>query len=123
MVGAERLHQPGLRDDGAAGGTLPIVMRAHEGVENPMTGIVREIVEPERLVFTNVAADHEGKPLIERLTTVTFAEHGGKTKLTLETRVVGVVDLAARMLDGMEQAWTQSLECLEGLLASGKRSI
>jgi uncharacterized protein YndB with AHSA1/START domain len=37
-----------------------------------MRGIFREIVEPERLVFTNIAVDADGKPLIDGLTTVTF---------------------------------------------------
>jgi uncharacterized protein YndB with AHSA1/START domain len=95
-----------------AGGTLRIVMRAPDGVQHPMTGVVREIVEPERLVFTYVAVDQAGKSLLEGFTTVTFAEHGGKTKLTVATRAVGLVDYAARMLDGMEEGWTQSLERL-----------
>ncbi len=77
-----------------------------------MKGVFREIVEPERLVFTNVAVDKEGNPLLDGLTTVTFAEHGGKTKLTLQTRAVALVAAAARMLEGMEAGWTQSLERL-----------
>ena len=68
--------------------------------------------EPERLVFIAVAEDKEGKPLVEGLTTVAFAEHDGKTKLTLQTRAVGFVPGAAGMLMGMEPGWTQSLERL-----------
>ena len=59
-----------------------------------------------------VAVDQAGKSLLEGFTTVTFAEHGGKTKLTVATRAVGLVDYAARMLDSMEEGWTQSLERL-----------
>jgi uncharacterized protein YndB with AHSA1/START domain len=102
MAGPEGLHQP---CDMAArpGGILRIVTRAPDGLEHPGTGVVREIVEPERLVFTNVAVDQAGRPVLEGLATVTFAEHGGKTKLTVVTRAVGLVDDAVRMLDGMKE--------------------
>jgi uncharacterized protein YndB with AHSA1/START domain len=98
--------------DARVGGTLRIVMRAPDGAEHPMTGVFREVIAPARLVFTNVAVDRDGKPLLEGLTTVTFAEQGGKTKLTLESRAVGLVDYASRMLEGMEAGWTQSIDRL-----------
>ena len=94
------------------GGSFRIVMRAPDGVDHPMTGVFREIVEPERLVFTNVALGEKGNPVLEGLTTVTFAEHGGKTKLTLQTSAVGLVAEAAPMLEGMEEGWTQSMDRL-----------
>jgi len=96
--------------DARPGGALRIVMRAADGAEYPMKGIFREVVAPARLVFTNIALDAEGNHLLEGVTTVTFAEHGGKTKLTLKTRAVAH---AARMLEGMEAGWTQSLERLQ----------
>jgi uncharacterized protein YndB with AHSA1/START domain len=94
------------------GGALRIIMRAPDGADYPMRGVFREIVEPERLVFTNVALDGDGKPILEGLTTVTFVEEDGKTKLTLQTRAAALVTYAARMLEGMEEGWTQSLERL-----------
>jgi uncharacterized protein YndB with AHSA1/START domain len=103
--------------DARVGGAWRIVMRSPDGVEYPGGGVYREIVEPERLVFTNIATDKEGNPLLDGLTTVTFAEHGGKTKLTLQTRAVGLVSFAAQMLEGMEAGWTQSLERLAEKLA------
>jgi uncharacterized protein YndB with AHSA1/START domain len=54
-----------------------------DGTEYWKQGVYREIVEPERLVFTFARADVEGKLGHETLVTVTFAEHGAKTKLTL----------------------------------------
>jgi uncharacterized protein YndB with AHSA1/START domain len=101
-----------LKPDGA----LRIVMRAPDGGEYPMKGVFREIVPPSRLVFTNIAVDKDGYSIIDGLTTVTFAEEGGKTKLTLQTRGVAVVDYAAAYLQGMEAGWTQSLEKLEALV-------
>jgi uncharacterized protein YndB with AHSA1/START domain len=79
--------------------------------------VYREIVEPERLVFTNIATDNEGNPVLDGLTTVIFAEHGGKPKLTLQTHAVAVVAHAAAYLAGMEAGWTQSLERLAEELA------
>jgi uncharacterized protein YndB with AHSA1/START domain len=98
-------------------GALRILMRGPDGAEYPMTGVIREIVAPERLVFTSVAMDGDGKRLLEGVTTVTFAEQGGKTKLTLQTRMVGLVADAARKLEGMEAGWTQSIDRLEAHVA------
>ena len=66
--------------DARVGGAWRIVMRSPAGIEYPCGGVYREIVEPERLVFTNIATDNEGNPVLDGLTTVIFAEHGGKTK-------------------------------------------
>jgi uncharacterized protein YndB with AHSA1/START domain len=101
------------------GGALRIVMRAPDGTDYPMTGVFREIAPPERLAFAFNAIDAQGKTLLEGLTTVTFAEQDGKTKLTLQTRAVAVVSYAAAYLEGMEPGWTQSLERLEAQVARG----
>ncbi len=97
------------------GGALHIVMRAPDGTDYPMNGVFREVVVPERLAFTFAALD-QGKPVLEGLTTVTFAEDGGGTKLTVHSRATALVDYAARMIEGMEAGWTQSIERLEALV-------
>jgi uncharacterized protein YndB with AHSA1/START domain len=84
-----------------------------------MKGEFREIVPPERLVFTNIAVDAADKPIIEGLTTVTFIERGGKTTMTLQTRGRAVVDYAVGYLQGMEMGWSGSIDKLEILLARG----
>jgi uncharacterized protein YndB with AHSA1/START domain len=99
------------------GGAIRIHMRGPDSTVYPMTGVYREIVEDERLVFTSAALDAEGKPLFEVLSTVTFAEHGGKTTLTLQARVVKSTAEAAPYLEGMEAGWTQSLERLAAYVA------
>jgi uncharacterized protein YndB with AHSA1/START domain len=101
--------------DAKPGGALRIVMRAPDGAEYPMKGVFQEVVESERLVFTNIAVDQQGNHLLEGLTTVTFAEHEGKTKLTVQTGAVAMVGYASQYLEGMEAGWTQSLERLEEL--------
>jgi len=98
-------------------GAIRIHMRAPDGVVYPMEGIYREVIEPERLVFSSSALDKEGRPLFEVLTTVTFAEQGERTSLKLNARVTRATNAAAPYLDGMEQGWTQSLERLDAHLS------
>lgn len=99
-------------------GAIRIDMRGPDGIVYPMTGVYQEIIEPELLVFTASALDDEGHPLLEVLTTVTFAEQGSTTTLTLHARVVSSTPEGAQHLEGMEAGWTQSLERLGGYLGS-----
>jgi uncharacterized protein YndB with AHSA1/START domain len=115
--GPEGFTNPVCELDPQRGGAIYILMRAPDGAEQRVTGTFHEIVPPERLVFTVVAVDGKGKRLVEVLTTVTFVEQSGMTKLTVHARAVGFVELAARMLEGLEAGWTQSLERLARLTA------
>jgi len=63
-------------------------MRGPDGTVYPMTGVYLEVVEPERIVFTSATLGADGNPMFEVLTTVTFAEQGGKTKQILHARVI-----------------------------------
>lgn len=99
------------------GGAIRIHMRGPDGTVYPMTGVYQEVVEPERIVFTSAALDADGNPMFEVLTTVTFAEQGGKTKQIMRARVIKTTAQAAPYIAGMEQGWTQSLERLAESLA------
>jgi uncharacterized protein YndB with AHSA1/START domain len=103
--------------DVRVGGALRIVMHGPDGNDYPMKGVFREVIVPERLVFTNIAIDDRGNHLLEGETAVTFAEKNGKTTLTLKTYAVGLVPSAPAMLAGMEAGWTQSIDKLEELAA------
>jgi|SRR5690348_1995005 len=103
--------------DARVGGAWHIVMRAPDGTEHPCGGVYREVVKPERLVFTNIATDKEGNPILDGLTTVIFEEHEGKTRLTMRTRATAVVDYAVAYLKGMEAGWAQTLDRLGEVLA------
>ncbi|HEY2107102.1 MAG TPA: SRPBCC domain-containing protein [Candidatus Binataceae bacterium] len=116
--GPKGFTNPVCEVDARPGGAIRIVMRSPDGVDHPMAGVFREVVEPQRLVFTNMALDREGNTLLEGLTSVTFDEHGGKTKVTLETSAAGVAAQAAEMLKGMEEGWRQSLDRLDALVAA-----
>ena len=99
------------------GGALRIVMHGPDGNDYPMKGVFREVLKPERLVFTTIAIDKTGKHLLEGETTVTFAESNNKTTLVLQTHAVGLVPIAPQMLAGMEAGWTQSIDKLGELVA------
>src|SRR6266481_4347483 len=99
-------------------GAILIHMRSPDGIVYPMTGVFQEVVPPERLVFTSAALDSDGNPMFEVLTTVTFAEEGGKTKQILRARVIKKTAQAAPYLAGMEQGWTQSLERLAAYVST-----
>jgi uncharacterized protein YndB with AHSA1/START domain len=121
--GPKGFTNPFCELDVRVGGAWRIVMRGPNSVDYPGSGVYREIVEPERLVFTNIAEDQEGNTVLDGITTVTFAEQGGKTKLTLQTRAVAMVAGAEAYLAGMEAGWTQSLERLEEELMEGRELV
>ena len=108
---------PICRIDPRPGGEIYILMRAPDGSEFPMTGTFREVVSPERLVFTSQAIAADGKPLLDGLTTVTFEERDGRTQMTLHAEATAIEPIAERMLAGMDAGWTQSLERLGALVA------
>ena len=103
--------------DVRVGGALRIVMHGPDGNDYPMKGVFREVVRPERLVFSNIAIDNNGKHLLEGETTVTLEAQGGKTKLTLHTYAKGMVPMAPQMLAGMQEGWSQSLDKLDELVS------
>ena len=76
--GPKGFTNPVCEIDARVGGALRIHMRAPDGSIYPMKGEIREIVAPERLVFTNIAVDADGSHIIEGLTTVTFAERAAR---------------------------------------------
>ena len=119
--GPKIFTNPVCEIDARPGGRIRIVMRGPQGSDYdrdfPMSGTFLEVVEPERLVFTAVAEDNDGRPLLEAHTVVTFEDVGGKTRLTVHANAVGLAPIASQMLAGMEQGWTQSLEKLAELVA------
>ncbi len=114
--GPKGFTNPVCQIDARVGGALRIHMRAPDGAIYPMQGVIRELVAPERLVFTNIAVDAAGRHLLEGLTTVTFADEQGKTRLTMHTHAVAVAELAIAYLQGMEMGWTGSIDKLEAFV-------
>jgi uncharacterized protein YndB with AHSA1/START domain len=101
------------------GGAYRFGMRSPQGTERWKRGVYREIVEPERIVFTftweNPADD---VPHHELLTTVTLDEVGAKTRLTLRQGPF----TAARHRDSHGSGWTSTFERFAEYLASQLRA-
>ena len=114
--GPKGFDNPVCELDVRPGGKLLIHMRDANGAIYPCRGIFHEIAEPERLVFTSMAIDHDGRILIEALNTVIFEEQDGKTVLTLHARVVVAVGMGLQYIKGMDAGWSQSFDKLEALM-------
>jgi uncharacterized protein YndB with AHSA1/START domain len=103
--------------DVRVGGALRIVMRGPDGNDYPMKGVFKDVMPPERLVFSNIAIDNDGNHLLEGETTVILEAQGAKTKLILRTFAKGLVPIAPQMLAGMEAGWSQSFDKMAELVA------
>lgn len=112
------------------GGTYHYGMNGPDGT--PMWGkfVYREIVRPERIVFVNSFSDENGgvsrHPMaldwpLEMLTTLTFEDVGGKTRLTTTSVALNASDAERATFsanhNSMTQGWTGTLDQLEAHLA------
>ena len=118
--GPNQFTNPVCEADARPGGALFIVMRAPDGTDYPMRGAFDEVAEGERLVFTSRALGDGDRPLLEARTVVTLAEAGGKTELTVEAHAEGLAPESPRMLAGMQEGWSQSLDKLAALMAQAR---
>lgn len=106
------------------GGKYLYCMRSPQGMDYWGTGVFREVVLLERIVFTDSFADEKGNVVpatqygmspdfpLEMLVTVTFEDLQGKTKMTL--RHSGLP--TGPDLDGTQQGWNESFDKLAGHL-------
>jgi uncharacterized protein YndB with AHSA1/START domain len=123
--GPRSFTMPFCEIDLRPGGVFLRCMRSPEGRDLWVTGVFREVVVPERLVFTDSFADAQGNVVsaaryglgagwpTERLVTVTFEDERGATRVTL--RHIGIpsgVDLGLT-----RRGWSDGLDSLEEYLA------
>jgi uncharacterized protein YndB with AHSA1/START domain len=106
--------------DFRAGGKYLNCMRSPEGREYWSTGVYREIIPMERIVFTDCFADEQGNIVpathygmrpdfpLEMLVIVTFEEQNGKTKMTLQHTGIP----AGPDSEGAKQGWNESFDKL-----------
>jgi uncharacterized protein YndB with AHSA1/START domain len=92
------------------GGAIRFCMRSPDGHEHWMVGAYREIVPASRIVFVSGIDDD---PSHQVITTVTFADEGARTKVTVQQLFTFESD-ATR---GAQQGWGSSLDRLVKLLA------
>jgi uncharacterized protein YndB with AHSA1/START domain len=111
---------------GRKGSTLPLcevdlrpsggwrfVMRKPNGTEYGFRGEFREIVPPERLVYT---FEFEGYPGHIAITTLTFDEENGKTTLTSVMLFDSVADRDGMLQSGMEEGSAETMDRLADYL-------
>lgn len=115
---------PSCTVDLRVGGIFRFRMQSPDGRDIWACSVYLEIAEPERIVYTDSFADaacnlvppsHYGMSKsypAETLVTVTFAEHAGKTAITLRHAASATIDES----DGLEQGWTEMFDRLAELL-------
>ena len=101
---------PACEMDFRVGGRYRLCMRSPEGRDYWVHGVYREIVAPERIVWTGTLED-DGN---ETLTTITFADHDGKTKLTVHQ----TYSFESDSTRGAPQGWAETLERLAEYVAN-----
>ena len=104
--------------DTRAGGASLIVMRSPEGNEFPSRGVYLEVVQNERLVFTD-AFTKDWEPSEKPFMTVilTFEEIEGKTGYTARVRHWTVADREAHEKMGFHAGWALCAEQLAEVVA------
>lgn len=95
------------------GGRYRYTMIAPDGTEYPTAGVYREVVEPERLVFTwgSPGDADDAAPLI----TVTLADLGGRTEMTFHLDGIAGVPGDENVYDG----WSEAFDVLDERLGDG----
>jgi uncharacterized protein YndB with AHSA1/START domain len=100
-----------VESDPRAGGRYRWVMRAPSGEEHDVSGVYREVIPNEKLVFTWA---WKTTPERESLVTVTFKSDGDGTLMTLTHDQF--FDEEAR--DRHQSGWQGAMEKMEAYLAS-----
>ena len=100
------------------GGANLIVMRSPDGKDIPNRGVYLEVVENERLVFTDAytkAWEPSAKPFMTAV--VTFADEGGKTRYTAHALHWTAADRKTHEERGFHQGWGICADQLAALAA------
>lgn len=120
--GPHRMTTPVCEMDLRPGGVFRTVMRAPDGTEYPTKGVFLEVVEPERIVFTD-AYDEGRQPSPDAFftATTTFEDQGGKTKFTARAVNWTVANREKHEQMGFQQGWGESLDRLAALVTKGGR--
>lgn len=96
------------------GGSFKTCMRAPDGTDHWLSGTYREIVPPERLVFSHRWLNDKGEHEHETVVTIMLREQDGKTLLTLHQAFF----LSEASRDGHRGGWSETLDNLAEYLAA-----
>jgi uncharacterized protein YndB with AHSA1/START domain len=95
------------------GGWFKTCMRDPDGTDHWLAGTYKEIVPPERIVFSHRWLDDKGTPEHETVVTITLKDDDGGTMLTLHQAFF--LSYASR--DGHRVGWEETLDNLAEYLA------
>ena len=104
--------------DVRAGGSCLVVMRDPDGNDWPNPGVYLDVVENERLIFTDAyvrAWEPSNKPFMTAI--VTFADEDGGTRYTARVLHWTVADREEHERMGFHQGWGQCADQLAALVA------
>jgi uncharacterized protein YndB with AHSA1/START domain len=104
---------PSCEIDFRPGGAWRVVHRGPDGGEYGFRGEYREIVRPERIVWT---FEFEGMPGHVSVETMTLEEHDGKTTFTATSVYDSVEDRNGMLESGMESGAVETMERLDEYL-------
>jgi uncharacterized protein YndB with AHSA1/START domain len=108
---------PVVETDPRTGGNSFIVMRSPEGQDIPLHGVYLEVVENERIVFTDAyknAWEPSGKPFFTGI--ITFEDvGGGKTRYTARARHWTAEDRETHEKMGFHEGWGTCADQLAAL--------
>jgi uncharacterized protein YndB with AHSA1/START domain len=100
------------------GGANLVVMRSPDGNEFQNRGVYLEVVENQRLVFTDAytkAWEPSPKPFMTVI--ITLEDEDGKTRYTARVRHWTAADREAHEKRGFQQGWGQCADQLAALVA------
>lgn len=117
---------PACRIDFRVGGKYLACMRSPEGQNFWSTGVYREIIPMERIVFTDSFADEKGNVVpgthyglptdgwpLEFTVTLTFKEAGGKTTMTLHKAGIPKGRMSEMEMLGWNESFDKLVESLQ----------
>lgn len=124
--GPRQVDLPVCTVDARPGGTLHFCHRVGDGTEVWVKGEYREVVPPERLVFSMWFSDRQGRPGVHptfpelrgvtMLTTVTLIDRQGKTELTVRQQTLlpeaAVAEATRREREAARAGWMETLDRL-----------
>lgn len=107
---------PEAEVDFRPGGTFAVCMLLPDGTRNWSRGNFVEIAVPERLSFAG-GVSVDGKPFFNAHTTVTFADEGAGTRITVHQAYEVFDERALSAMAGATEGWRTTLDKLEAVVA------
>jgi uncharacterized protein YndB with AHSA1/START domain len=112
-MGPKDFTVPSCEIDFRVGGAYRTCIVEPGGVEYWMCGVYREIVVPERLVFS-FAWEEEGERGMENIVTLVFTDQAGKTRLDFRQTPFQSIE----QRDGHDSGWRQCFDRLAAYVES-----